>query len=118
VSTLPHYVELATRDRLLSVVLIDSDVPSSDVDTDESLMESDTGSLREIDNRIRAVGSNSRHEDQPSLTVVNRLGRLDCGRREATPDEFAKAIDISRFESAVFRVRQIDKMHGLTDRAF
>ena len=48
---------------LFSVVTIDSNVPSSDLHTDKSLMEGDTEALREIDDGICAVGSDSCYEN-------------------------------------------------------
>jgi hypothetical protein len=89
---------------LFSIVPVDSDVTAPDFDANEELMEGDTKALSEIDDRLRTVGSNPRHEDRSPLTFVDRLCRLHCGRRKVPPNQLAKAIDVGGFESAIFSI--------------
>jgi hypothetical protein len=74
---------------LCGIVSINSDIPSSDLDTDKFLIESDTDALSEIDDRFCAVGSDACHENRSSPTLVNCLGGLHCGSGKSLPDELA-----------------------------
>lgn len=74
---------------LSGIVSINSDISSSDLDTDKILIESDTEALSKINDGIGAVGSNAGDENRSSPALVNCLGRLNCGRGESLPDELA-----------------------------
>jgi hypothetical protein len=68
------------------------------------LIEGYTETLRELNYRIRAVGSDPGHEDRPSFTLIKSFGRLNGGRGKASPNEFAQTVDIALSKSGVFRV--------------
>jgi hypothetical protein len=48
---------------LVGVVSVNSNIASADFDPDEVLIESYTETLRELNYRVRAVGSDSDHKD-------------------------------------------------------
>src|SRR4029079_16913504 len=109
-----HILQCIRKTTLCGIVSINSDIPSSDLEPDKFLIESDTDALSEINNGICAVSSNTGHENRPSAALVNCLGGLNCSRGESLPDDLSWPVPIGRFNAAL-GIGQRDEMHSLAN---